>query len=430
MPVGHLGPAFPGFSYEKTHLTDGFFSGTNAPLIAMFKLLGSGISLRLAGNAVDRSSWMPAAMPVAGGSISTTIGQADVDMLASFAKASGAKVIYGINLKSNTPAVAADEAKYAAGALGADLYAFEVGNEISQFGTPYATLKPQWDALVTAIKGAVPNAVFSGPDCYRNQMWTDSYAKDAAGDLVLLTGHYYLGAGGAGSMAKMLSPDPTLPPMLQAFGADVTANHIRDGYRFTEANSFFNHGTPGVSDTAGSALWAIDYMLTSAQGGSSGINFHGGGYGQDLGHPMLGFWYEPIEEMGSKVTAAKPMFHGMLFVALAGTGPMYPTTAKAGALNFSAYSVGQADGSINIVLVNKDPTSAVQATVDAGAAVTGASALYLESTSLTAMAVTLAGAPVSPSGAWSPNPPYRLAATGNMIEVTVPAAGAALVHAQ
>ena len=37
---------------------------------------------------------------------------------------------------------------------------------------------------------------------------------------------------------------------------------------------------------------------------------------------------------------------------------------------------------------------------------------------------------VSPSGAWSPNPPYSLGTSGNTVTVSLPAASAALVHAQ
>jgi hypothetical protein len=185
-----------------------------------------------------------------------------------------------------------------------------------------------------------------------------------------------------------------------------------------------------VSDTLASALWSIDLMLTSAENGSSGINFHGGGPLQDPGH-LDGFVYTPIDEANSQVTAAKPLFHGMLFVMFAGTGDMLATTATAGALNFTAYTIAQADGATNVVLVNKDATSGVQASVDVGTAVTAASAIYLQGSSLTATTgVTFAGSSVSPAGAWSPSPPFALSAKGNVVNVIVPPASAALVHAR
>jgi hypothetical protein len=119
----------------------------------------------------------------------------------------------------------------------------------------------------------------------------------------------------------------------------------------------------------------------------------------------------------------------MLLFALAGTGPMYATQASAQSLNFTAYSVGLADGSTNVVLVNKDATSGVRATVDAGAAVVSAEVMYLQAASITATTgVTLGGAGVGADGTWTPGPPYALSPAGHQVPVLVPPASAALVH--
>jgi hypothetical protein len=208
----------------------------------------------------------------------------------------------------------------------------------------------------------------------------------------------------------------------------VTANRISDGYRIAETNSFYNHGTPGVSDAFASALWVIDFLFTNAQHGSSGVNLHGGGAGQDGPEP---FAYTPIEEANGVVTGAQPIFYGMLFFTLAGTGTVYEVTASADNLNFTAYAVGQADGSTNVALVNKDGVHAVQATVDVGRALKAASAIYLEASSLAATTgVTLGGAPISPAGEWTFNSPRALPVSGNTVTVTVPEASAALVHVE
>jgi hypothetical protein len=78
----------------------------------------------------------------------------------------------------------------------------------------------------------------------------------------------------------------------------------------------------------------------------------------------------------------------------------------------------------------------VNATVNLGAAVTSASAIYLQgmgTPSLTAPAtgptgVILAGAAVTPAGAWTPNAPYLQTVSGNIVSVYVPPASAVLVH--
>jgi hypothetical protein len=133
----------------------------------------------------------------------------------------------------------------------------------------------------------------------------------------------------------------------------------------------------------------------------------------------------------SKVTAAAPLFYGMLLVSQAGVGNMLATRASAGNLNFTAYSIAPADGSTNVVLVNKDANMGINASVDVGAPLTGASAVFLEAPSLTATTgVTLAGAGISPTGAWSPQPAYSLPVQGNVVTLTIPPGTAVIVRAR
>ena len=203
-------------------------------------------------------------------------------------------------------------------------------------------------------------------------------------------------------------------------------------------NSYSGHGAAGVSDVFASALWGIDFMLTTAQYGAAGVNFHDGGQNMDGNVCNNGatsctkpFRYSPIDEVDSQVTAAAPLYYGMLLVSQAGTGSMLATKASAGNLNFTAYSITPADGSTNIVLVNKDATSGVNASVDVGTAVTSASAVFLQAPSLDAKTgVTFAGAAVSAAGEWNPSPPYTLASKGTVVTVVVPPASAVLVRAK
>ena len=56
--MGHLPAAFAGFSFEKSHMSDGFFVPTHAALVAMFKLLGPGV-VRIGADDVNNSVWVP-----------------------------------------------------------------------------------------------------------------------------------------------------------------------------------------------------------------------------------------------------------------------------------------------------------------------------------------------------------------------------------
>ncbi len=436
--MGALLPGFAGFSFEKTHMTDGFFTGTDSPLIAMFKLLGPGI-VRIGANDVDVSTWVPSATPVAGGQVSTSIGTADVDALAAFLDAAGWKAIYGVSMRTAVqPSV--DESVYVAAKLGASLHSLEIGNEINFFAdNAVGTPTMQWESFEVPILAATPGLPLAGPAAAGAvTTFTVPFAATEGPKLTLLTEHYYKGAASSNpTIADILAIDPTVVTQSQQLAAAAQTNNIPDGYRWGEMNSYSGHGAAGVSDVFASALWAIDFMLTTAQYGSGGVNFHGGGQNMDGNVCTNGvasctkpFRYSPLDEVNSQVTAAAPLFYGMLFVSRAGSGNMLATTARAGALNFTGYTVAQTDGSTNVILVNKDATTGVNASIDIGAAVAQADATYLLGPSLTATTgVTFAGAGVTPAGSWSPNPPYALSKTASAISVLVPPASAVLVHA-
>jgi hypothetical protein len=111
---------------------------------------------------------------------------------------------------------------------------------------------------------------------------------------------------------------------------------------------------------------------------------------------------------------------------------MVSTTVTTSAQFFTAYAI-KANGFTGVVLNNKDATNGVNATVNLGAAVSSASAIYLQGTpagSLTvpATSVTLAGAQITPAGVWNRNPPYVQTTSGNTVSVYVPPASAVLVR--
>jgi hypothetical protein len=436
--MGHLGPNFVGLSFEKTHLTDGFFTGTNAPLIALFKLLGPSV-VRIGADDVDDSTWVPGATPVAGGETSHDIGTVDVDALADFLRATAWRAIYGVSMKTATqPSV--DESLYATSELGASLHSVEIGNEINLFaddsvGTPTM----QWASFEAAIHGARSTIALAGPAAAGGvTSFTVPFANAEGSKIALLTEHYYKGAASSHpTVADLLAIDPNVVSQSKALSAAAAANRIADGFRWGEMNSYSGHGAAGVSDVYASALWAVDFMMTTAEYGATGVNFHGGGQNMDGNVCNSGvasctkpFRYSPIDEVDSHVTAAAPLFYGMLLVSQAGIGDMLPTHAAAGKLNFSAYSIELADGSTNVVLVNKDAANGVNASIDVGSPVASATGIYLQAPSLTStQGVTLAGSEITPAGAWNPQAPYALPVRGNIVTLVVPPATAIVVHA-
>jgi hypothetical protein len=442
-PAGVIGPGFAGFSFEKTHMTNGTFTGTNAALIALFNLVGPTV-LRIGADDVDNCTWVPSALPGGGAPpYSKSIGTVDVDDLGDMLKATGAKVIYGVNFFSDDPPNSAAEAAYVTNTLGSTVFGFEIGNEINRYGS-WTTLQPEWQSFATAIHAMAPGAPLIGPAAGGGDalsLTTPFAENEGTGqELVLLTQHYYAGTAGTdtATVARLLTVDPD-PPTSQdgLIGTLTTTNSaavtykIPDGFRLGECNTFSAHGENGISNALISALWSLDFMFTSAKNGASGVNFHGGEAGMDGNTP---FYYSPITETNGVVTDVAPLYYGMLLFTLAGSGQGLATTATAGAVDFTAYAIELADGSTSVVLDNKDSTNGVQATVDVGAAVGSSSAIYLQGpspASLTSMSgITIAGAGITPTGVWNRNPPYALKTSGNTVSVLVPPASAALVRAQ
>jgi len=81
--AGSIGPAFAGFSYEKSQIHAPVFTGTNSNLIALFKRLGTSV-LRIGGNSVDQTVWNPSGA----GQTSGQVAPSDVAALAAFVKES------------------------------------------------------------------------------------------------------------------------------------------------------------------------------------------------------------------------------------------------------------------------------------------------------------------------------------------------------
>jgi hypothetical protein len=416
---------FAGLSYEKSKLSSPLFSGSNTAMIDMLRLLGPSV-LRIGGNSVDTTSW--------NGSVSglAPVLPAYVDALAAFAQATGWSVIYGINMAKNTIPNCVAEASYAAASLGSLLLGFEIGNEPDLYASngdrattyTFADFDTEWQALAAAIRQAVPTAVLTGPAAaYNVTGYTAPFAQANAAELALLTQHYYRANGqdATSTLDLLLQPDPTLLKNLQLLSAAASANAPPLGYRMGECNSFYNGGAPNVSDAYGTALWSLDYMFSCALAQCRGVNFHGGGNGTG---------YTPIADNNGTVVEARPVFYGMALFAQLAQGYAVPAAVALGqAINFTAYGVARRDGGTNVLLVNKDPSLTVVATVQAGNSASAMLPLALTGPALSATTGLLLGnAQIGADGRWSPQTSSPLPAAKGRLTVDVPPLSALLLQ--
>jgi len=444
---------FASLSFEKDSINRSpvYLSGENTDLVGLLNALGGGV-LRIGANSVDETTWTPSGS----GKTSGQVAPADIDNFASLMHmCRNWKVIYGVNMfgkdgSTASPQLAAGEAAYAAKQLGYQLLGFEIGNEPDLYGDGISydiflnggTISggatfAGWNAFAQAIRAAVPHAVFTGPAASSDKKgWAEDFAADEKGMIALLTEHYYISnySGAAPSISGVLAdPSPGLVGALQNLQKAAQANSMP--FRIDECNTYFSSKDPaGVANAFAAALWAIDFIMTNAQYGSSGVNFHN--TGNTSGYAAIG-------EDDSVITAVQPLYYGLFVVSQifrhGGRGVLLESTLSANGVALSAWAVGTPSG-VCVILNNRDTANAASVTIDGfGSYVTRAEVMNLASTGSTpadqlsnlgiyngGSPITFGGEAVSLDGRWY-GMPQELRVSGDGVMVTVAPATAALV---
>jgi hypothetical protein len=420
---------FAGFSYEKSTLSEPLFAPGNTALANLFKMLGSGI-LRVGGNSVNETTWSA----TGAGLTAAVTAPPDIDRLAGFLRATGWKVIYGLNGTTSDATLSASEAAYAARSLGDRLYGFEIGNEPDLYHSnglkpetyAFADFLMEWESYRTQIAKAAPHTAMTGPAvAFDYRAYTVPFADKESANISLLTEHYYRADGRAATSTidLLLSPDPDLPKILTALREAVSSHHIGLGYRIAEANSFYHGGAPGISNTFGSALWALEFCFTLAENGAAGVNFHGGWEGPG---------YSPIAtDDNGRVVEVRPVFYGMLLFSMAAHGSLLTTQIKGTATALLSYAVAETDGSLAVVLANNSRTEAVGVNLSLPQGQTSATALRLASPGLDSTSgVTFGGSKISSQGSWKPTKICAVRIHASSISIDVPASTVILIQAK
>ncbi len=410
-PGAHVPANFIGLSYETNQLTDPtFFSPENTGLIAQFRALAPHGVLRIGGNTSDIGWWKPTPETKAptihvGGTgigeptsaLAYPITPQAIHNLRAFLDHTGWTCIYGINLGTNTPARAAEEAAVVAATLGAvteggKLEYFQLGNEPDLFKTHLRDPKTwsvnlyldEWLAEANAIRARVPSARFGLPDVASNAEWFATIAPRLPATpnhphIAAVSHHYYIGGPPSNpnmTIQRILTPDPRVAQvaaLVHAAGAKLDAP-----YRMTEGNTCYRGGKPGVSDVFAASLWAADYLLHLASLGYAGVNLHGGdgkAVGNSLGGHLPGDdivlaehgdpskhphpYYTPIAHIGDDYLL-EPVAYGMLFANHFAGATMLSLDFNPGPVNATAYAAKLPTGQRIVAIINKDATMPLQ----------------------------------------------------------------------
>jgi hypothetical protein len=463
---------FTGLSYELAQLTDPtFFSASNHELVAYFRLLSANGVLRLGGN-TSEFCWFKARASTPAPKLHVPRGNLDanwmphqlfdirpeaIDALAEFLRATGWRLIYGLNFGNSTPRRAADEAAYVAQKIGDRLEFFQIGNEPDLYRKASNGTRPphwdfpdyiqEWSAFARRIAAAVSTARFGAPDVAASSDWVTRFSAEVPADLasrvIALTGHYY---------AEGPPDDPHVTierllagnPRIAAETTQIMASAHSTGrlYRMTEGNSCYRGGKPGMSDAFAAALWAGDYMLQLASLGCAGVNLHGGRSAfltAGLGGHTPGMkaattpqtlhsgFYTPIQSEPDLETKAMPIFYGMMLANQFADCKILRTDCDLHGANTTIYAARHEHGT-RIAVFNKDEHTSIDLAMRGLADATAATVWRMQAPALNATHdVTLAGAAILPHAQWSPRADEHVEVTKGLAHLRVPAFSAALL---
>jgi hypothetical protein len=367
---------FLGLSFELRSLPAIASYATRGDLVTLLRSLGRGV-LRFGGTSADEQVAWLASPPAAGRAAlphwaSTAIDPQDLAGIAALARASGWRVLLTVNLGHYDPAAAAQEARAAHSALGSSLVGIEFGNEPDHYvrkglrgrGWDFAAYRTQAAAYRAAIAAAARGVAIAGPDPASGVSGL-AWLRGAARTLHprLLTDHYYplSSCGYKPTVSELLSPKLRRADGTMLAKMLVIAGAAGAPLRVDETNSVSCEGFAGVSDTFGSALWALDYTAQALDAGAAGLNFH------DL-LTKRGAYSALIATSPAALAAgalrAQPEWYALLAAReLPGSRPLVTsvtsatgTTGRAaidGELDASAFRAP--DGRLRLVLVDYDP---------------------------------------------------------------------------
>lgn len=429
--VAKIPEDFIGFGYETSAAAQAnFFTPKNERMVRLYQNLTPRGLIRIGGNVSDHTRYEAVGTPAVKTEREVTvINRANLAELGEFARASGWRVMWGLNLGTGTKEQAVEEALAVDQALGASLQSFEIGNEVDlmkKYAKDYDAYHADYLEYKAAIRAKLPGAVFSGPDSASSLAFVERFVATESADMKLATLHYYRGGQREqrSTLDRLLARDEAFDAKLDKLRELCAKHHVE--YRINEVNSYSGGGRKDVSDTFGEALWVLDYMFDLASRGCAGVNIE-----TDVN--QLGFisFYSPIVHDDRGVCSARPEYYGMLAFAMAGRGEMLKTSAEKEDVNLAAYATRDGDGAVFVTVINKDLTrdATVECTLPSGfGRVDG---FRLRAPAVDSKSdVTFAGAAAGEDGGWSAGSGESIAVAEGVARLTVPHASAVVLKCQ
>jgi hypothetical protein len=451
---------FLGFSFEFQAVRT--YTGSdprqiNPVLVQLIRNLTPGQApvLRIGGDSTD-VSYAPAPGVRPPAYVEYRLGASWMATTAALAHELGARMIMGLNLAANQPALAAAEARDFIASLGrGSIEALEIGNEPNVYGkiTVYHTVfgvpvaarpsnyaYPAYRRQFRAIAGAAPHLALAGPALAIGPTpGPGSWVGSITGFLrrqprvAIMTVHRYPLRN---CYVPPKSPQyPTIAHLLSSYATSglaaslhrwiAIAHRQHRQLRVDELNSVACRGKTGVSDTFASALWATDALFALADAGVDGIDMH---TLPDAAYELFAF----TQRGGRWQASVPPVYYGLdLFARAAPAGAqILPVGRRGQAPGLSEWATRAPDGVVRVVVINKDPARdrTVAITIP-GAARASVQRLLARSVSARA-GITLGGrsfGPQTATGVLAPAQTGSVRKLAGSFRLSVPRGSAALV---
>jgi hypothetical protein len=326
--------------------------------------------LRIGGDSTDRTWWPTAGLARPPG-VSYAITERWLEVTRALARALRARLILGLNLEADSPALAAAEAGGLRQGLGSgSIRALELGNEPDLYATfPWYRLpdgrhvagRPRGydvSSLIAdwkAFDPALPPGLLAGPSLGAPG-WTRQLARFLAAvpRIGLVTLHRYplqlcytpRRSPRYPTIAHLLSPASSIG-LADSFAPYVAIARARGlSLRLDELNSVSCGADPAVSGSFASALWALDTLFEMVRVGVHGVNIHT--------FPGAGYQLFELRRVGGRWRATvAPEYYGlMLFARAAPAGSRLLGVDGAASGDVRTWATRGSNETIRITMVN------------------------------------------------------------------------------
>ncbi len=416
-------PGFVGVSMEYNTVTayeSTAPNGTDAALAQLIRNLAPDQTpiIRIGGDSTDWTWWpIPRLDPPPG--VNNPLTPNWVASARELAQSAGARLILGINLEADNPSLAETEASELVTGIGSSqIEALEIGNEPELYpflpwyhtktgrhvyGRPPTYDLADYGEEFEKFRTVLPRVALAGPSMSNSWLPQLGPFLNRTSGLGLVTFHAYgvdrnddAFRGRNCSTTGSDPANPSVPALLAPIASQGTMvgvppaialvhSHHLD-FRVDEMNAITCAGTPGVSDTFASALWAISTLFTMADDGVDGVNVHTwrGSAGRLFDFNLAG---------GQWVGTVAPDYYGLLFFSQAApAGSRVLPAAETNGGQVQSWATVDPDYTIRVMLVNDSLSEARSVLIRPPDTATGAQLEFLQAPSAYATSgVTLGG---------------------------------------